>query len=190
MLLLYAFLQQYDFIGAPQIKLVAPISFFQQNFAGMGRKLFFKFLRHVLADFIASLADGWADGTEHVFWAGMEFLPHCREGLCPHAPCRAPPSRMGQADGTVFGVQEIQRHAVCVKGGKHQPGLVGNQPVHIGIATLPGKPFPCILPANPPHIGGMGLVGKYKIPVFCAKGQGNPAEIFFHRLPVVPSGKA
>ena len=43
--------------------------------------------------------------------------------------------------------------------------------------------------SHPPHIRRMGLIRKYKIFISGPQNLRNSAEIFFHRLPVVPSGK-
>ena len=112
--------QENNAVGFPEIQLILSIVFFvKKTIPVFFIKSILKLKDHIFAYFIAVLADGRADGGKKFCRIGAEFLVHFLYGYFSDFAHGSAPAGMGQANGMMNRVYEIQGHTVCIVGGQH-----------------------------------------------------------------------
>ena len=94
MLLLYSCLQKDNLVGAPQVKLVFPVPFDNQDFRLMPGKFPHEVLRHIFTDLLTVLADGRPNRTDYILRLRAKFPVHGVKRLLPHSACGSAPAGM------------------------------------------------------------------------------------------------
>jgi len=77
------------------------------------------------ADFVATAADGRADGGEELGGPGFELHLHLADGFCDDALKRPSPTGMNGGDGSLFGVDEENRDTVGGLDAQKEAGAIG-----------------------------------------------------------------
>ena len=97
---------------------------------------------------------------------------------------------MGQADGLLYRIHKIQRYAVRVKGGQHEPRHIGNQAVYVGVVLWARKTLAPIGFGDSPDVRGMGLIRADQIGAVEAHSFAHPPIVFPYRFFPVATGEA
>ena len=181
--------KHHDLIGSPQIKLILPVSFVEQNFSLMPGKRFFKSIRHILAHLVTGLTDGRANRRIHILRICPEFFLHPDKRCLPHPRLRASPSGMAEPDRTVHRIHEIKRHTIRIKRCKNQSRLIGHKSIHICVRTFPRNSVSATRTIHTHYIRCVRLIRTDNIRLLFAKSSCNPAVILLYRIRIIPSGK-
>ena len=151
--------QENNAVGLPEIQLILSIVFFvKKTIPVFFIKSILKLKDHIFAYFIAVLADGRADGGKKFCGIGAEFLVHFLYGYFSDFAHGSAPAGMGQANGMMNRVYEIQGHTVCIVGGQHHTRDVGDHSICIMEGSRTGDAVSSVFCPYQAHIRGVSLI--------------------------------
>jgi len=162
------------------IRLVAGAKFVEP-FGGFG-ELGLKLGGDFGADFVATAADGRADGGEEVRRLCAEVHLHLADGLDDDALEGAPPAGMNGCDGALFGVDEENRNTIGGLDAQEEAGAVGGG----GVATA--RSVGCGVEKMDDV--RMDLLEGDELEAGCAEGGLKAEAVLENVFPAVPCGEA